>query len=146
MERIVVTVEFADRKITMEGPEDFVRREMDRLAAGQVGTLPNTESTSSASQFRTERELFEAKNPQGHPEIVTVFAFFLTEAGTAEFSDEEIKRCYVRAAVRPPKVIAQALRDAKNKFDLIAAGSKRGMYKLSDHGERVVRFDLPRNA
>jgi hypothetical protein len=79
-------------------------------------------------------------------EIVTVFAFFLTEQGITEFSDDDIKRCYVRAGVRPPKVIAQALRDAKNKYDLIAAGSKRGTYKLSDHGERVVRFDLPRAA
>jgi hypothetical protein len=50
----------------------------------------------------------------------------------------------VRANVRPPKVISQALRDAKNSFDYLEPASKRGHFKLSHHGDRTVRFDLPR--
>ena len=77
------------------------------------------------------------------PETVAVLGFCLTENGHAEFTEADIKRAYVRAGVRPPKVISQALRDARNKFDLIDAGTKRGTYRLSAHGDRTVRFDLP---
>jgi len=70
----------------------------------------------------------------------------VTESGMNEFSEQDIRRAYLRAEVRPPKFVSQALRDAKNKFDYLESGSKRGMYRLSNHGDRTVRFDLPRVA
>ena len=88
--------------------------------------------------------MVEAKRPKGHSETVAVLAFCLSQGGAPEFSEEDIKRAYLRAKVRPPKVVSQAIRDAKNNFDYIEAGSKRGMYRLSNHGDRTVRFDLPR--
>jgi hypothetical protein len=72
-----------------------------------------------------------------------VLGFCLAENEHGEFTEADIKKGYIRAGVRPPKVISQALRDARNKFDLIEAGTKKGTYRLSAHGERTVRFDLP---
>jgi hypothetical protein len=85
-----------------------------------------------------------AKHPSDHLETVAVIAFALTQAGRDEFSEDDVRKGYLRAGVRLPKVVAQALRDAKNRMDFIEAGSKRGMYRLSPHGDRTVRFDLPR--
>ncbi len=93
-----------------------------------------------------EKELVLAKKPKGHPETVAVLAFALAEAGKAEFTEEDIRRAYIRADVKPPKVVGQAIRDSKNQCDFIEPGSKRGTYKLSNHGDRTVRFDLPKSS
>ncbi len=146
--RIVLTVEFADRKVTLEGPEDFVRNQMTRLQSRSADDVAanalHGPQANDVPRQHTERDLIAEKKPKGHAETAAVLAFYMTEAGTRQFSDEEMKRAYIRAGVRPPKVIAQALRDAKNKYDYLESGDKRGVYRLSDHGERLVRFDLPR--
>jgi len=103
-------------------------------------------STASAivATSSNERDLITAKHPHGHHEIVAVLAFALTEAGTREFTEDDVRRAYIRAGVRPPKVVAQALRDAKNKYEYVEVAGTRGRYRLTNHGDRVVRFDLPR--
>jgi hypothetical protein len=93
----------------------------------------------------SEKELVAQKQPKGHGETVAVLAFCLREAGTLEFTAADMRRAYIRAGVSPPKVVAQALRDAKNKYDLIESGTKRSTFRLSPHGERTVLFDLPRS-
>jgi len=143
MERIEVTVTLQDRRVTIEGPEDFVRAEVQRLtnliASAHSGPNPGAEAQTAAS----ERQFVSLKKPAGHAEIVAVLAFYLTQGGQAEFTPEDIRRAYIRAGVRPPKVIDQALRDAKNVRDFLEPVG-RGRYKLSQHGDRYVRFDLPR--
>ena len=147
---IKVTVTLDDRKVTLEGPEDFVKAEVQRLTTPMVqGNTAAPQKQSSArppdDSPETERDLIAGKQPKNHSETVAVLGFCLTENGQEEFTEADIKRAYRRAEVRPPKVIAQALRDAKNNFDYIETGSKRGTYKLSAHGDRTVRFDLPRS-
>jgi hypothetical protein len=146
--RIEVTVTVGDRKVKLEGPEDFVREEVERFA--NLPPLGNTKDvrengTSHENIARTERDFVAEKQPHGHNEIVAVLAQFLTESGHAEFTPDDIRRAYIRARVRPPKVISQALRDAKNMDDYLQSGSKRGTFRLSQHGERKVLFDLPRS-
>lgn len=138
MEKLTVTLTLDDRRITLEGPADFVREEVERLA-GSRSVSPQT-----AIQPDTERAFYEGKKPTNQSEAVAVFAFWLTNHGQPEFNEADIRRLYIRAGVRPPKVVAQALRDAKNKFDYIETGSKRGLFRLTDYGDRTVRFDLPR--
>ena len=143
---ITVTVTLDDRKITLEGPEEFVTAEVRRLtSASPAATGHQLKAQESSNLALSERELVNAKSPKNQPEIVAVLAFCLTEKGQTEFNEADIKKAYVRAGVRPPKVIAQAIRDARNNFDYIEAGSKRGYYTLSSHGDRTVRFDLPRD-
>jgi hypothetical protein len=138
-----VTVTVDDRRITLEGPEEFVRAEVRRFTSH---TDPGTTPPRAEEPVRaalTERELVSQKRPRNQTETVAVLGFCLSENGLGEFTEADVKRAYIRAGVRPPKVIAQALRDARNKFDLIEAGKKKGTYRLSAHGDRMVRFDLP---
>ena len=142
-EQVKVTVDLGDRRVTLEGPEDFVRDEVRRLtgpAAAHTGTPQPVET----SEIRNERDFIAAKRPGNHAETVTVLGYWLNEHGQGEFTEDDIRRAYIRAGQRPPKFVAQALRDAKSKFDYIAQGGRRGSYRLTPHGDNTVRFDLPR--
>jgi hypothetical protein len=136
-------------KVTFEGPREFVEEQVARWVK-PISSKQSELSQSALGQHPvdapafSERDLIMAKHPSGHLETVAVIAFALTQAGRDEFSEDDVRKGYLRAGVRPPKVVAQALRDAKNRMDFIEAGSKRGMYRLSPHGDRTVRFDLPR--
>jgi hypothetical protein len=141
------TIQFEDKRITLEGPRDFVEMMVSRYVELTKPQAKKSEvGNSSGNPIATtggERNLIAAKQPHGHHEIVAVLAFALTEAGTSVFTEYDIRRAYIRAGVRPPKVVAQALRDAKNKFEYVELAGKRGQYRLTNHGDRVVRFDLP---
>lgn len=148
-EKIVkATIQCDDRKITVEGPSDFVESMVSRYSSSSKLQVKNavvdTVSGNSAATIGTEKDLITAKQPHGHHEIVAVLAFALAEAGTKVFSEDDIRRAYIRAGVRPPKIVAQALRDAKNKYEYVELAGKRGVYRLTHHGDRIVRFDLPR--
>jgi hypothetical protein len=142
-------IQFNDRTIKVEGPKEFVEEMVAKYSdTSKPHTKPtetvyseNMQITASGSK---ERELIAEKHPHGHHEIVAVLAFALAEAGTGVFTEEDIRRAYIRAGVRPPKVVSQALRDAKNKYDYVEPAGERGLYRLTNHGDRVVRFDLPR--
>jgi hypothetical protein len=148
MEDIIrVSVEIDDKRVTLEGPRDFVQEEVRRLTTA-IATMSAKTTTpfmtdSESLKDLSERDFVSLKNPQGHLETVTVLGFYLSEHGQEEFTEEDIRRAYIRAAVRPPKVVGQSLRDAKNKKDYIQPGSARGTYRLTHHGDRFVRFDLP---
>lgn len=140
-------INLGDRIITVEGPRDFVESMVAQYSSSKLeAKLSNnkyTESGTINAGAGSEKDLVAAKRPRGHHEIVAVLAFWLSEHGTPEFTEDDLRRAYIRAGVRPPKVIAQALRDAKNKFDYLQLAGERGRYRLTDHGDRVVRFDLP---
>jgi hypothetical protein len=143
------TIILGDSKITVEGSAGFVQAQIERFAGAQRSSANIGDtgvSSGNSSQSSTEKQLVVEKRPRGHHEVVAVLAFALTQSGTEEFTKEDVRRAYIRAGVRPPKSVSQALRDAKNKFDYIATGSKRGTYRLSNHGENLIRFDLPRSA
>jgi hypothetical protein len=136
------------QKISIELPPKFFDELVGAFGVRSAGQMQSLAQTTAASvqipMNRSEREMLSEKKPSGHSEIVAVLAYCLREAGAAEFSADDMRRAYIRAAVRPPKVVAQALRDAKNKYELIEGGSKKGTFRLSSHGERTVLFDLPR--
>lgn len=160
---VKATITMGDKSITFEGPSDFVDQQVEKYtmarqaSQGNSAQSPNNRGADSQASFgrglppRTgnadvpERGLIETKKPRNHPETVAVLAFVLAESGIDEFTDQDIHRAYLRGGVRPPKVIAQAIRDAKNNHDFIEIGSRRGHYRLSAHGDRTVRFDLPRS-
>jgi hypothetical protein len=146
MSNITVTVTLQDKRVTIEGPEDFVRAEVQRLTNMTV-TPTSTPSIQGADErgATSERGFVALKEPSGHSETVAVLAYFLTQSGQQEFTPDDIRRAYARANVRPPKVIDQSLRDAKNIHDYLGRGSSRGSFRLTPHGARTVEFDLPRN-
>jgi hypothetical protein len=152
-EVVEAEVVFGDARITIRGPQAFVQSEVTRLAglaqvrnavASGASANPAGVDVEAMQGATSEREFVALKNPRGHHEIATVLGFWLVAQGAAEFSEVDIRRAYIRAGVRPPKVVSQALRDAKRALDSIEQGSKRGTYRLTSYGDRLVRFDLPR--
>jgi hypothetical protein len=135
-----------DSKVTFEGSADFVDGQIEKYARTRPVAGGSTSASEAYAQGPAEKQLISQKKPRGHHEIATVLAFALTESGVVEFSEQDIRRAYIRAEVRPPKYVSQALRDAKSKYDYITSGKKRGTYRLSSHGDRTVRFDLPRSS
>jgi hypothetical protein len=148
---ITVSVTIGDRKVTLEGPREFVQTEVRRLTDLLGSGSPHAKAPGSASSVSekraSEREFVAEKSPKGHSEHLAVLAFhmtFIADAGKSEFTEDEMRRAYIRAGVKPPKVVGQAIRDAKKHFDFFEPSGKRGNYKISQHGESFVRFDLPR--
>jgi hypothetical protein len=141
-----VTVSVGDKTITFEGPREFVEEQLARYIGAPSKTQDQRAAltASDASLVPSLGKLVETKKPKGHSETVAVLAFGLAGSGLTEFTESDMRRAYIQAGVRPPKVVGQALRDARKNKDYIGAGKKRGTYKLSSHGDRTVRFDLPR--
>jgi hypothetical protein len=146
--QIKVSVSIDDRTVTLEGPEEFVREEVARLTArteNPMRPLGSGRGTGEAAvPSLSEKEMIAQKRPKGHAETVAVLAMGLREGGLREFGPQDMHKAYIRAGVRPPKVMHQALRDAKNKYEFLETGASRATYRLSPHGERTVLFDLPR--
>jgi hypothetical protein len=147
---VKATITRGDVTIVLEGPKDFVEEQVAKWADQPIESKKANKnfankraSEQTSSELRSEREMIAEKQPKGHSEIIATLGFCLAEAGQPEFGEEEIKRAYIRANVRPPKVIPQALIDAKRKHDYLEPVA-RGRYRLSSHGDRTVRFDLPR--
>ena len=142
------TIEVGEAKITFEGTKEFVKEQVKAYSVSKIRSKTdikkNNMKSSETDEIPSEHDLVIQKQPKGHAETVAVLAFALKSLGKEEFTEEDIRKAYIRSRVRPPKVVGQAIRDAKNAFDYIESGSERGTYKLSHHGDRTVRFDLPR--
>ncbi len=93
------------------------------------------------------REFFKEKQPSSAMETVVVFGFYLEHfEKKKEFGEKDISNAYFEARERKPKVIGQALRDAKNVRNYLVGGSKKGKFRLSNEGENLVMHDLPRKS
>lgn len=155
-----IKVSMGSLTVEIEGAEEFVQREWDfikeRIPLSQMAVAPlqlvtgpevEGEVAVKPSQEKAPplREFIAEKNPRGHAEIVTAFAWYLkTYRDTYEVSDVEIRPLYDQTKVRKPKYIKQALIDARNKKGFLDVGSKSGYYKVTDAGDNLVVYDLPR--
>lgn len=91
------------------------------------------------------RDFYLNKRPSSLTETVAVFGFFLEHnRNFKDFGKKEISEAFFEARVRKPKVIGQALRDAKNKKSYLVDGVTKGKYRISNEGENLVLHDLPR--
>lgn len=147
IEQFNITVTVEDDGLKLTG-DDRLREILIRLLQAPSEQVADQPSTLSAFRQQgplgiSERDLIAQKKPRGHHQIVAVLALALRESGAEEFTADEMRRAYTRAHQRQPKVMAQALRDAKNKHELLETGSKKNTFRLSSHGERTVVFDLP---
>ena len=140
------TVELGEGTIVFEGTEEFVSAQVAKLQAATGPGVQQPEATMlrEGTAMTSEKAFVQEKRPDGASETIAVLAYYLREHGTTEFTDEDIKKAYIRAGVKYPKALAQAIRDAGRRFDYIDPGPGKGKYRLSSHGERTVLFDLPR--
>jgi hypothetical protein len=145
-QNIQVTIKIDDKQVTLDGPEEFVRSEVQRLTnlIAQPSVSKGSSAGASGNAPASEREFVSQKQPSNHLETVAVLAYLLLKTGKEDFTAEDMRRAYARAGVRPPKVMDQALRDAKNINDYLEKGSDKGSFRLTPHGVRTVEFDLPK--
>ena len=144
-ENVKGTVEWDGRRITVEGPPSFVSAELDRFR-GFRGVGPDVNGSDSVTDHRpeTEASLIARKRPQDHYERIAVLAARLKESGKVQFDSDDMRKAYLRAGIKPPKVMQQALIDTKNKKGYIEPTESRGCYELTDFGSDFVQFELPR--
>lgn len=104
----------------------------------------NSKIQDNVEEILSMKDFFDEKKPSTIAETVTVFGFYLEHhENLKEFSEQEIADCFFRARTRKPKVIGQALRDAKNVKGYLVEGTKKGKFRLSNIGENLVMHDLP---
>lgn len=122
------------------------RNELSHVKNPELPKVVTPLPANGASQsVPTIKEFFDEKMPLTAVETVTVFGCYLEQFRSLdEFSEEEISRAYYEARARKPKVIGQALRDAKNVRGYLVEGTKKGRFRLSNIGENLVLHDLPR--
>ena len=146
--QVKATIVIGNKTVMFEGPPEFVDRQVEKYTMEMTSVLQGKQvddasSVRTATETASERQLVSTKRPGNHSETVAALAFWLAQNGKEIFSEDDIKRAYIRADLRPPKVISQAIRDAKNNFDFVEPGPERGTWRLTNHGERTVRHDLP---
>jgi hypothetical protein len=113
------TIRLGDKSITFEGPKEFVEEQVAKYTAPQSSkqqAMVQSHSGSPPSQVPSEQAFVQSKRPRSHPETIAVLAFYLAENGLEEFTEDHIRQAYRRAVIRPPRVAAQAIRDAKNRY------------------------------
>jgi hypothetical protein len=138
------TVEWEGRRITIEGPADFVSAELERFRNGVPAANSTGNGDARATRPTTEADFVAQKGPRDHYEKIAVLAVKLRDSGKEEFNDEDMRRAYLRAGIKPPKVMSQALVDTKRHKDYVEPSATRGMYRLTTFGSDFVQFDLPR--
>ena len=144
------TVEWEGHRISIEGPEAFVSVELERfrnavLKGTSAQPVPG-DTAPRGGRPMNDADFLASKAPKDHYEKIAVLAVRLKAAGKSEFDDDEMRRAYLRANIKPPKVMSQALVDTKRFRDYIEPCETRGKYRLTSHGEDFVQFDLPRKS
>lgn len=142
--RVAISLEDVD--VEIEGSEDFVKAEWEKLRdqlfiylQNKIGKPLPTIQPSKLLEF------YQQKHPRGHLKTVTVFAYYLKHfEGKEEFSQADLHRCYERLGLTPPKALAQSIRDVRSRYKFFDKGSKRGYYKISPLGEKFVETELPK--
>ncbi len=139
------TIEWDGRRITVEGPPSFVSAELDRFRlASPAAREDSAAAPESPGRPLTDASFVALKKPQDHYEKIAVLALRLKESGKSEFDSDDMRRAYLRAGIKPPKVMQQALVDTKRKKDYVEPTATRGSYRLTSFGEDFVQFVLPR--
>jgi len=141
-----VAISLEDVVIEIEGSEDFVKAEWEKIREqlfiylqNKIGKFLPKISASKLAEF------YQQKKPRGHLKTTTVFAYYLKHfEGKEEFSQADLHRCYEQLGLAPPKVLAQSIRDVRSRYKFFDKGSKRGYYKISSLGEKFVETELPK--
>ncbi len=144
-------LKFTANEVTIElqGSEDFVERQIQffrrHLQEGRVagaetaGALPaGSVGTPSLADFYTGRR---ARRGRGAiQEALLLFGFYLQAVeGNVEFSIEQIGGCFAVVGLDLPKNLHHAVGTLKRKHGWFEEGSKRGRYRVSPEGLKLVR-------
>jgi len=142
MEETVLKFTANDVTIELQGSEDFVERQI-RFFKHFLNerTTGDNESESAAKPSLTE--FFSARASRSGrgaiQEALLLFGYYLQEVeGQAEFNIEQVGGCFGVVGRPQPKNLHHAVGTLKRKHQWFEEGSKRGSYRVSEKGRKLV--------
>jgi len=145
MEETVLKFTTKDVTIELQGSEEFVERQIrffkHYLATGesaQEEAAPEKGGRPTLASFFEERA---SRSGRGAiQEALLLFGTYLQDVeGQPEFSIEQIGGCFGVVGRPMPKNLHHAVGTLKRKHKWFEEGSKRGYYRLSERGRKLVR-------
>ncbi|MCZ6571869.1 MAG: hypothetical protein O7C98_01735 [Planctomycetota bacterium] len=144
-------LKFTSNEVTIElqGSEDFVERQIQffrrhlqeaRVAGAETATaLPSgAEGTPSLADFYKSRRTRRGRG--AIQEALLLFGFYMQAVeGNVEFSIEQVGGCFGVVGLDLPKNLHHAVGTLKRKHGWFEEGSKRGRYRVSSEGLKLVR-------
>ena len=152
MQETVLKFTTKDVTIELQGSEDFVERQTrffkHYLANGKAApaeAAPEAAATgprSNLAGFFGERASRAGRG--AIQEALLLFGYYLQDIeGQPEFSIEQIGGCFGVVGRPMPKNLHHAVGTLKRKHKWFEEGSKRGYYRLSEKGRKLVRPAKP---
>lgn len=136
MEETVLKFTTKEVTIELQGSEEFVERQIQFFRHYLEDEAPQAEPEQEDEGTRLSLENF-------FQESLLLFGYFLQEVeGQSEFSIEQIGGCFGVVGRPLPKNLHHAVGTLKRKHRWFQEGSKRGYYRLSDRGRKLVRSPL----
>ncbi|MEE8105452.1 MAG: hypothetical protein V3T86_07970 [Planctomycetota bacterium] len=144
MEETLLKFTANDVTIELKGSEDFVERQIQFFKHYLTDGSENGEATQVAAERPALADFFEARASRSGrgaiQEALLLFGFFLQEVeGLPEFSIEQVGGCFGVVGRPMPKNLHHAVGTLKRKQKWFLEGSKRGLYRVSDAGKKLVR-------
>lgn len=148
MEETVLKFTTKEVTIELQGSEEFVERQIQffrHYLEGLPTEGPRPESIQQDEGRRLSLESFyqERASKAGRgaiQESLLLFGYYLQEVeGQPEFSIEQIGGCFGVVGRPLPKNLHHAVGTLKRKHRWFQEGSKRGYYRLSDQGRKLVK-------
>jgi len=147
MQETVLKFTTKDVTIELQGSEDFVERQIrffkhylegGDIQAAAPAAAAGQEGRPSLASFYQERA---SRSGRGAiQEALLLFGYYLQEIeGLPEFSIEQIGGCFGVVGRPLPKNLHHAVGTLKRKHKWFQEGSKRGCYRLSERGKKLVR-------
>jgi len=148
MEETVLKFTAQDVTIELQGSEEFVERQIRFFKHYLEQQTPEAEAAEAPEQDEGVRpglhNFFQERASKAGrgaiQESLLLFGYYLQEVdGQPEFSIEQIGGCFGVVGRPPPKNLHHAVGTLKRKQKWFQEGSKRGYYRLSDRGRKLVR-------
>ncbi|MFQ5845758.1 MAG: hypothetical protein ACE5JG_12305 [Planctomycetota bacterium] len=138
-----------DVTIELQGSEEFVERQVrffrHYLEPASPGAETPAEIRSAGTDARpTLADFYQARRTRKGrgtiQEALLLFGYYLQEVeGNSEFSIDQIGGCFGVVGLGLPKNLHHAVGTLKRKHAWFEEGSKRGRYRVSAEGAKLVR-------
>lgn len=142
-ETTVLKFTAADVTIELQGSEDFVERQI-KFFKHYLNGDPSIETAGEESGQLGLEEFFKARASRtgrgAIQEALLLFGYYLQFVEEQpEFSIEQIGSCFDVVGRTQPKNLHHAVGTLKRKHGWFTEGSKRGFYRVSEAGQKLVK-------
>ncbi len=145
MQETVLKFTSGEVTIELQGSEDFVERQV-RFFRHYLSGAPNAAATATVAAAPRSglAEFFHGRASRAGrgaiQEALLHFGYYLQIVeGQPEFSIEQLGGCFAVVGRPQPKNLHHAVGTLKRKQKWFQEGSRRGLYRLSEKGRKLVR-------